>query len=86
MLTCGGRHSRDRETLDRFSTNPDGHFRIPEETGSEPRLSETGERNADAAKKGGNEESRERRGTRRVEDAARRKGELPNWGKRKQAE
>lgn len=61
LLTCGGRHTRDRETLGRLSTDSDGPFRTPKETGSEPRLSETGERSADPAKKGGNEESREGR-------------------------
>lgn len=59
LLTCGGHHSRDRETLGRFSTTPNGPFRTPQRTGSEPRLSETGAGSADLAKKGGNEGSRE---------------------------
>lgn len=45
----------------RISAHPDGPFRTPQATGSEPRLSETGEGSADPAKKGGNEESREGR-------------------------
>ena len=59
LLTCGGRRSRDRETLGRFSTRSDDPFRTPQQTGSEPRPSETGEGIADPAKKGGNRESRE---------------------------
>jgi hypothetical protein len=53
LLTCGGRRSRDRETLGRFSTRSDGSFRTPEGTGSEPRLSEAGARVANPAKNGG---------------------------------
>lgn len=53
LLTCGGRLSRDRETLGRFWAGADVFFRTPEGTGSEPRLSEVGESVANPAKKGG---------------------------------
>lgn len=39
--------------------HPDDPIRTPERMGSEPRLSETSERIAHSARKGGNEESRE---------------------------